>query len=505
MAIFPREEKGYVHMAHYDAFPESLLRDKSFLSVISAIAEYLFAGGDTREVKTHLRRTYNFENKNLHLTQGVDFGNITYGKNIVTIPFARITIFRDEKNTPLPQLNFEDNPFLIEVWKKNKTPNTKEPSGAQRIEYENFVIQTRYNDVRNESFFNLLDDVIKKLEEDKKTGTGKKRPRQKGKVVDLRGLVQYKDKAIIIIADLHGNGENLDGILQNDGLEGKLESEEAIIVIAGDMICPAEQAIRGRDGLPYPKTKAPLTEIEKSDKLCVMEGSLRVMERILGLKSMYPTSVYYLLGNHDNPYFFKTSKPISQNTCFQNHLLLRYGRECRNQYIKFLNMSPLLFIADGIVVTHGGPIKGSVLDNLRKKGSDLVEVLKEEKLDLKDMDYDKDQPVSNAISQLALCMHRLYNNRKWLTYSPGDVEAFLNAIRMPDNVKETYLVVGHDHDFNRPEQDDTETGKVYEEQGFWAWTFGPSLPNHYLIFSGGVESLGYAIFKDGGIAFRAVR
>ncbi|MFX0203904.1 MAG: hypothetical protein ACFFCW_48020, partial [Candidatus Hodarchaeota archaeon] len=170
MDISAREKKRCVRMHHHGTSPETLLRDKPFLSVISAIAEYLFTGGDPQEVKNHLRRTYNFENNNLHLTQGVDWGNITYGKNAVTIPFARITIFRDENNIALPQLDVDDMPLLIEVWDKNKTPNIKEPSGAQRIEYENFVIQTRHNDVRNESFLSLIDDVIKKLEEDKKKG-----------------------------------------------------------------------------------------------------------------------------------------------------------------------------------------------------------------------------------------------------------------------------------------------------------------------------------------------
>jgi hypothetical protein len=493
-------------MCQHGVTPELILRNEGFLSVTSSIAEYFFTGGNPEKIREHLRKTYNSENKNLQLTEGFFFSGITYRDNIVGIPFSRITIFRDEKNVPLPQLDLEDMPFMIKIWEKNKTLDVRGSSDGKRKGYGNFIVQVEYHhDVIDRSFFNKLKGAIKSLKEDREIESGEKRERQRGKVVDLRGMKRFKDKEIIMVSDLHGNLENFKRILRDDGLEMKLEKEEAILVIVGDAICPAEQAMMGHDGLPYPKTKIPLTKTEKIDRLGEMEESFKVMKRIFELKSKFPSNVYYLMGNHDNPYFFKTSKPISQNACFQSYLLLRCGKECRQKYIEFLNMSPILFIADGIVVTHGGPIKGKVLRDLRKKGSDLVEVLKEEELDLKDMDYDKDQPYSNAVSQLAVSMHRLYNQREWLKYSASDVKAFIDAIGMPQNVQKTYFVVGHDHDFNRPEHDDTETGKVYEESGFWARTYGPSLPNHYIIFSGGAESSGYAIFKNSDIGFRAIR
>ena len=505
MDIGSDSRKEYRPKRRYNVSREALAKDEGFLTVVADMVAYILAGGDKQTIRQHLQRTYNVENKNLHRIQGFDFKNITCQSNVVSIPFAQITTFRDKNNIPLPKLDIDDSSLLLRVWPKGHYRNGQLKKGDLKIEWGNYIISIADYDLCDHAFLDLINKVIKVLEENRKPQAGEDRERQRGKVVELRGLLKDSDKEIAIIGDLHGNEKNIERILEEDGLEEKLEHNRAILVIAGDMLCPAELAFTGHDGVPYPATQKPLSLTEKSAGFEDMEASLKVLERVLTLKSRFPAGVYYIIGNHDNPYFFKTSKPISQNTVFQNQILLRYGCECRRRLIDFLNMSPLLFITDGVVVAHGGPIKGSILAELKAKGKDLAQVLKEERLDLQDMDYDINKTESNAVSQLALGMHRLYNNRPWLKYSSKDVAAFLNAIQMPSQVKKTFFVVGHDHDFNRVEHDNTATGKVYQAQAFWAWTFGPSVPGHYIIFSGGIKSTGYAIIKDGDIRFNTVR
>lgn len=324
-----------------------------------------------------------------------------------------------------------------------------------------------------------VEDAIRAVEENKKSV-------QVGKVVDLthEKAVQTDTQKIVLTADLHGNQENLAAIQKDCARQG-LSPGEATWVILGDAVHPAWQGIPGYRNLPRD---------EQNRKMADMAGSITAMDTILQLKAGAPQFVYYLVGNHDNPHFFKTAKRESQNLLFLETVCERYGADVLTRYIEFLDKSPVLFVADGLVATHGGPVKGKNLIRLLSPRG-LLSGLKQNAMPLDEVDpreFDLDPDLS-VQTELVLGMHRGYiPNRKHerLRYAQKDVGLFLEALKMHN----AHFVVGHDHDFDRPEEDPDPERTVFRNFGYWAKVWENA--KHCILFSGGLLP-GYAVFDPG--------
>jgi len=327
--------------------------------------------------------------------------------------------------------------------------------------------------------------AIGALEENLEENTG--RP-QHGKVVCLTVGAVGCDR-LVLVADLHGNNEAFEKILH----AANLNWGEDVLLILGDVIHPAWQGIPN-----YPRLSKP----DQDQHMADMQGSLKLLKKILELKVEHADRVYWIVGNHDNPHFFKTAKAMSQNLLFLDALSKDFGLPALDSYIRFLDMSPLLFIRKGLVAAHGGPVKEKNLIRLLSAGGSFLSGLQSELMGLREVDpreFERD-PELNVATQLILGMHRGYiprRNHEELTYSEKDVHLFLRALGEPD----ASFVVGHDHDFDNPKED-PDAAPVFFNGGFWAQVWQDT--KHYILFSGGLVP-GYAVFDGTRLSFIEAR
>ena len=317
----------------------------------------------------------------------------------------------------------------------------------------------------------VVDNAIAKVKEDKDS------ERQTGKIVDIRNDAELKSREIILVSDLHGQKENLARMLA-DGLEERLKQGEIILVINGDAVHIATQAIKGYKDMSKEK---------KEEAESRMADSISLMQKIFEMKEKYEKYVYYLIGNHDNVYYFRTMKKMSQNQVLLS-ALRKLNPQYLDKYIEFLDLSPVMFIAGNLVVVHGGPVYGNALETMNG-----LKGLKEAGLSLRGVDaYALDESgKQNVITQIMLNMHRKHKgpDNAPLVYTKDDVTNFLRAIGMEGAT----FVVGHDHDFVSPDEDPKRTISKEDRGEYWARPF-KALKNHYIIFSGGPIA-GYGIFN----------
>ncbi len=477
--------------------------------VLLSVAKYLlnckFTDKTGKELKKKLINDFVKGKKeeeygpHLRIISGMYFDGVTYNteSGVFSIPYARITV----PSKRIGSLDLNDTRYVIKI------SGTKDSPKIDTIEEPEPLLPPEADD----DFSKLCEDATGKLV---------KEDVQEGKVVDLRGT-EHGRKEVIVLGDLHGNYANLEAILKN-GVEKKIEDGEAILLITGDAIHPAIQGIRGFSGKePHDK----ISEISET------ADSIKTLMKIMDLKIKNPANVYYIMGNHDAPYYFRTTKPIHQNTQFQNAILARYGQKARELYIKFLDQSPLVFISDKLVAVHGGPVKGKaltlagdkLLDLLKGKSTSELGIDDPEgllSLQLKDIDPGElgssgitDSDVS-VVTQIILNMRRFYAPvNKNLLYEGADVAKFLKALGMPED---TNFLIGHDHDLDRGKDEHGGVVKKIQEQGEASYinNYRPVLEDHgfyaltdkipggfgsvYCLFSGGhIE--GYVSFRGGAI------
>ncbi len=338
-------------------------------------------------------------------------------------------------------------------------------------------------------------DALKSLDADREPMKEEKerRARQEGSVVDLRTLAKNVD--FVVVNDLHSKLAYLRLLLRR-GLARKLMKGKACLILGGDVLHPAQQGVKGgREGFHR------LSKDEQYRHMTDMQSSYLTLRLLFELKARFKTQVFCVVGNHDIPTLIRPPKPgddksehVCQHTEFQKYLRKQAGEEGQSLFIQFMERCPILLIADGLVVAHGGPVRGKTLRRLAREGNGVVASLKEKDLSLEDISLEE----VNAQTQLVLGMHRLFpgGGRKH-KYTVEDVKKFLKALGCPEAI----FLTGHDHDFDRQEvKGDLDYG-VCGKGSFFAKVY-ENLHNHFIVFSGGDEkSWGYASVHKGIVSF----
>ncbi len=296
---------------------------------------------------------------------------------------------------------------------------------------------------------------------------------QRGKIVDLR---ERRQERIAFVGDLHGNYASFARIMDHPTIYNGLDSNDISLVFLGDAIHPDKHSIDN-----YDETDASLFS-----KLYDMQGSLQIMNGIFDLKSRYSENVFFLLGNHDYYIPRRTNKlfkgkPVEQFTAF-NNAARRLGDDYFDQYKKFIDLSPLLFLSINIVAVHAGPI---IEERLRDPidMSDLTSGLKGFNFNLADLDplTEADPPSSPRTSLLTHLLINCWNipKRPWTQYGEGDVRKFMIAL----NREGGFLISGHYHDHIsiNPHEFAIEP-----------------YPRNYIIYSGAQET-GFLLYEKGSI------
>jgi len=152
-----------------------------------------------------------------------------------------------------------------------------------------------------------------------------------GALVDLRGI----DKEYFIVGDLHANVHNYKCILETDDLEGKLDRDEAILILVGDVI-----------------------HDDRTGHLTEMDTSLELLELVLESMARWPKNMIFLQGNHDTFNHLLVKSGIKQAKYFDEYLLANRGEEYRDKINQLFYNLPLFIMADAFLSVHAGPIRG---------------------------------------------------------------------------------------------------------------------------------------------------
>ncbi len=251
---------------------------------------------------------------------------------------------------------------------------------------------------------------------------------QRDAIIDLTKLPQ--DKEVILVGDLHARLDNLKKILAHNDNLGKIQRGEAVLVTLGDIV-------------------------HSETNLREMDSSVEIMQYVMELKIQNEDNVYCALGDHDYISDSIGKVDIDGTIVEQSRLyrekLLKLADDRADEYISlyedFIETSPLIVIANGVVATHAGPIVEA-----RLKEIEFVDVLDED----------------NFIVEQAI-----YNSFARGHYNQSNIDECLEVTGQPKGI----LIVSHS-----PKRD-----------GNWYWQL---THNHYIIFAGH-DRVGYAVVKNG--------
>ena len=307
---------------------------------------------------------------------------------------------------------------------------------------------------------------------------------QRGKKVDLRGLPE--DKEIILIGDLHERLDNFGKILRHRKLtvigdeevlgpsvREKVKKGEAVLIILGDAV-HSDENVNSR--------------ISRS-----MERSIDMMEQIMQLKIDNPDHVYYILGNHDDPdsncgkEYIEIKEDgeskegaVNQARIYREKLIKMFGMNYLNLYRKFIDVSPIRLLADGLIAAHAGPPKDLSLDEIKT-------------LSQKDLKKDFDEETfkssmflwgrHESILKKETSSGKMDDLTKKSVYSSADIERYKREVRQPDAV---FIVAHTPHLIPR--------GRFYSEP-----------EEKYFIIYGAGTFTGYASYRSGKLDFFEVR
>lgn len=236
------------------------------------------------------------------------------------------------------------------------------------------------------------------------------------------GLIELPDnKTPIIVGDLHAQVDNLLKILSENKFLDGIESESSCLIILGDAI-----------------------HSELPGEMEAMDSSILMMDLILTLKKRFPTSVFYLRGNHDtfSPNLCKDG--ICQGNLLRRRLLELRGSEYVMAMETFYDLLPFVIKSKSFVACHAGPPrKKTTCDDL---------------INLRDFPKNAEKIINS----------RLKRPNYLAGYSKSDVKRFRKSLNLP---KRTPFIVGH--------TPLTQSGSIWSNVG--------EIKNHHIIYSGRPE------------------
>jgi hypothetical protein len=248
----------------------------------------------------------------------------------------------------------------------------------------------------------------------------------------LGGIVELPDqKTPVVVGDLHGRVENLLSLLcQNNFLES-LENGQAALVILGDAVHP-----------------------EEPSSLEDMDSSVLMMDLILRLKSVFPSGVFFLLGNHDSFSAELMKDGVAQGMLWERRLIELRGTAYRDEMQRFYDLCPVLLVSNGFVACHAGAPRVSY------SRQTLVDVRQNPAL-LYELTWNRQKTPGQAGG-----------------YTGSDVRRLFEVLGIPDN---STLIVGH---YPR-----SETGSV--------WLNAGGIDRHHVLVSSRPEEVAVMTRVDG--------
>lgn len=145
-----------------------------------------------------------------------------------------------------------------------------------------------------------------------------------------------RERTPIFIGDLHGQVDNLLVILSENAFFDALERDEAVLIFLGDAVHRDDDALED------------------------MESSVLILDLILQMKLAYPSSVHFLLGNHESFSAKVTKGGVPQGILWERHVSERRGSAYRQALERFFGLSPLIALSDDFVACHAGPPRTAV-------------------------------------------------------------------------------------------------------------------------------------------------
>ena len=126
--------------------------------------------------------------------------------------------------------------------------------------------------------------------------------------------------------------DNLLTVLTTNELLDALAGERAILLFLGDLI-----------------------HSEDPERLDDMAGSLVLTDIALGLKALYPLSVFFLLGNHESFSPDVTKRGVSQGEIWDAHVTRTRGQAYRDHLQELYDCLPVIAVGEDFVACHAGP------------------------------------------------------------------------------------------------------------------------------------------------------
>lgn len=257
---------------------------------------------------------------------------------------------------------------------------------------------------------------------------------QAGGLVDLRKVPE--DIPIAYVGDLHARVDNLNRILNSGSNYERLRNGQLVLNILGDAV-------------------------HREDCNTEMDSSVVMMQQIMDLKIMCPDNFYYYAGNHDS-FSMRAMRQTSAGLIFPGvimsmHLQDLYGDDYVRRFQELISGLPMVSAANGVVTSHGGPIRRPFTMEQLINASPANET---------------DPIVRDIVWGRFECVED-----PSLSYDMSDVQRFLSAMDQPDAA----LLVAH----TKP------------KNGSWHREIAP---NHHVIFQA-LDPVGYALLHYGKLHF----
>jgi hypothetical protein len=232
------------------------------------------------------------------------------------------------------------------------------------------------------------------------------------------GIVQLPDHlAPVIVGDLHTYLDHLLVILTQNQFFEALEAGEACLVILGDAV-----------------------HCEIDGRMDEMEGSLLIMDFILGLKLRFPDRVFYLRGNHDSFSEELGKGGVPQGILWERYAEKTRGKKYRDELEAFYQKLPYFAVSKDFVACHAAPPVS------KASREDLIDIRQHPSL-------------VREVTQ-----NRLHKPNRPGGYKQGDVKRLRKELGLGPEIP---FIVGH----TPLSQDDT------------IWADPNDIPNHYIVYT----------------------
>jgi predicted phosphodiesterase len=232
------------------------------------------------------------------------------------------------------------------------------------------------------------------------------------------GLLEIDPKVTpIIVGDLHASLDNLLKILSENRFLDEMVAGRAAMILLGDAVHHEDEGL-----------------------LEEMDSSVLMMDLVLALRRAFPSSFFYLQGNHDSFSHEVTKEGVPQSHMWRERMLALRGEGYVREMQQFYDRLPYVVVSHDFVACHAGPPTEATS---RQR---LVDVRRDARL------------------MHQLTWNRIKRHNKPIGYTQREVRGLIKALKLPDS---SYFIVSHNP----------------QPEGGPVWTDLGGIKNHHLLYS----------------------